>query len=97
MHFMSEKTTTPSILRLAAAVFLGLIVGFILFLIVALFIGMFNNMMGMNIPVGVDFAENIISAILLVIFVGGCIAGFCLKVWTTPVTEEEDESSAPEE
>ena len=70
---MNEKTTTPSLLRLAAAVFLGLIVGFILFLIVALFIGMFNNLMGMNIPVGMDFAENIISAILLVIFVGGCM------------------------
>jgi formate/nitrite transporter FocA (FNT family) len=97
MHFMNEKTTTPSLLRIAAAVFLGLIVGFILFLVAALFIGMFNQLMGMQIPIGMDVAENILSAILLVIFVGGSIAGFCWKVWTTPATEEEDESSTPEE
>jgi hypothetical protein len=97
MHFMNEKTTTPSLLRIAAAVFLGLIVGFILFLVAALFIGMFNQLMGMQIPIGVDVAENILSAILLVIFVGGSVIGFCWKVWTTPATEEEDESSEPEE
>jgi heme/copper-type cytochrome/quinol oxidase subunit 2 len=97
MHFMNEKTTTPSLLRIAAAVFLGLIVGFILFLVAALFIGMFNQLMGMQIPIGMDVAENILSAILLVIFVGGSVIGFCWKVWTTPATEEEDESSAPEE
>ena len=94
---MNEKTTTPSLLRIAAAVFLGLIVGFILFLVAALFIGMFNQLMGMQIPIGMDVAENILSAILLVIFVGGSVIGFCWKVWTTPATEEEDESSAPEE
>jgi hypothetical protein len=97
MHFMNEKTTTPSLLRIAAAVFLGLIVGFILFLVAALFIGMFNQLMGMQIPIGMDVAENILSAILLVIFVGGSVIGFCWKVWTTPATEEEDESSEPEE
>jgi hypothetical protein len=97
MHFMNEKTTTPSLLRIAAAVFLGLIVGFILFLVAALFIGMFNQLMGMQIPIGMDVAENLLSAILLVIFVGGSVIGFCWKVWTTPATEEEDESSAPEE
>jgi hypothetical protein len=97
MHFMNEKTTTPSILRIAAAVFLGLIVGFILFLVAALFIGMFNQLMGMQIPIGMDVAENILSAILLVIFVGGSIAGFCWKVWTTPTTEEVEESPQSEE
>jgi len=97
MHFMNEKTTTPGLLRIAAAVFLGLIVGFILFLVAALFIGMFNQLMGMQIPIGMDVAENILSAILLVIFVGGSVIGFCWKVWTTPATEEEDEAPEPEE
>ena len=89
---MDNTTSTPGILRLASAVILGIIVGFILFLIVALFIGMFNNWMGMDIPVGTDIAENILSAVLLVIFVIGSIAGFCWKVWTTPPTEEEEEA-----
>jgi heme/copper-type cytochrome/quinol oxidase subunit 2 len=97
MHFMNEKTPMPSLLRLAAAVFLGLIVGFILFLVAALFIGMFNQLMNMQIPIGMDVAENIISAILLVIFVVGSVGWFCWKVWTTPATEEEDETSTPEE
>ena len=94
---MSEKTSTPSILRIAAAVFLGIIVGFILFLVAALFIGMFNNMMGMNIPVGMDIAENIISAVLLVICIVGCIALFCWKVWVTPSTEDSDNNGSNEE
>ena len=92
---MDNKTSTPGILRLASAVILGIIVGFILFLIAALFIGMFNNWMGMDIPVGTDVAENLISAILFVIFVIGSIIGFCWKVWTTPPTEEEEETPAP--
>ena len=51
MNFMNEKTSTPSLLRLAAAVFLGLIVGSILFFIAAMVIGSINQLMGMNIPV----------------------------------------------
>ncbi|MFA5236276.1 MAG: hypothetical protein WC362_00265 [Methanoregula sp.] len=94
---MNEKTTTPGLLRLAAAVFLGLIVGFILFFVATLFIGTLNQLMGMQIPVGMDIAENVISAILLVVFVVGSIALFCWKVWTTPATEEEEESPVPED
>jgi heme/copper-type cytochrome/quinol oxidase subunit 2 len=97
MNFMNEKTTTPGLLRLAAAVFLGLIVGFILFFVATLFIGTLNQLMGMQIPVGMDIAENVISAILLVVFVVGSIALFCWKVWTTPATEEEEESPVPED
>ena len=97
MIFMNEKTTTPSLLRLAAAVFLGLIVGFILFFIAAMVIGGFNQLIGMNIPVGLDIAENLLSAILLVIFVVGSITGFCWKVWTTPATEVEEDSPVTEE
>jgi hypothetical protein len=44
-----------------------------------------------------DIAENVISAVLLVIFVVGCVAGFCWKVWTTPPTEEEIDPSPSEE
>ncbi|MEN6396219.1 MAG: hypothetical protein ABFC78_07035 [Methanoregula sp.] len=94
---MSGKTSTPSILRIAAAVFLGIIVGFLLFLVAALFIGMFNNMMGMNIPVGMDIAENLLSAVLLVIFVVGSIAIFCWKVWITPSTEDSGDNGSGEE
>ena len=94
---MTEKTTTPSLLRLAAAVFLGFIVGFILFLVVAIFIGIFNNMMNMNIPVGMDIAENILSAVLLVVFVFGSIVGFCWKVWVTPSTEDSEDNDAHDE
>jgi hypothetical protein len=94
---MNEKTTTPISLRLAAAIFLGIIVGFILFLIAAMFIGAFNNLMGMAIPVGMNFTENLISAILLVLFEIGCIAGFCWKVWTTPSIEEKEEPFTPDE
>ncbi|MGB7992759.1 hypothetical protein, partial [Methanoregula sp.] len=61
------------------------------------FIGAFNNLMGMAIPVGMDFTENIISAILLVIFEIGCVAGFCWKVWTTPPSKEKEDIVTPEE
>jgi hypothetical protein len=94
---MNEKNATPGLLRLAAAVFLGLIVGFILFFIAAMVIGSINQLLGMNIPLGMDIAENVLSAILLVIFVAGSVTLFCWKVWTTPPTEEAGESSAPEE
>jgi hypothetical protein len=97
MHFMNEKNATPGLLRLAAAVFLGLIVGFILFFIAAMVIGSINQLLGMNIPLGMDVAENILSAILLVVFVAGSVALFCWKVWTNPPTEQEEDSSVPEE
>ena len=88
----SKVSTRPSLLRLAAAVLLGIIVGFILFLVAALFIGMFNNAMGMDIPVGMNIAENILSAVLFIVFVVGSIALFCWKVWTTPASDEEPDS-----
>jgi hypothetical protein len=88
---MDNKTSNPGILRIAAAIILGAIVGFILFLVVALFIGVFNDHMGMNIPVSTDVAENIFSAVILVIFELGSIIGFCWKVWVTPPTEEVNE------
>jgi hypothetical protein len=96
MNFMNEKSSTPSLLRLAAAVFLGLIVGSILFFIAAMVIGSINQLMDMNIPVRMDIAENILSAVLLVIFIVGSIAGFCWKVWVTPPTEEPEDADTEE-
>ncbi|HNX18417.1 MAG TPA: hypothetical protein PKM50_08860 [Methanoregula sp.] len=93
---MNEKST-PGLLRLASAVFLGLIIGFILFLIAAMVIGSINQLMGMNIPLGMDVAENILSAILLAVFIFGSIAFFCWKVWTTPATIPKTESPEPED
>ncbi len=47
----------------------------------------------MNIPLRTDITEDILSAFLLIVFIGLSIAGFCWKVWTTPATEE---STGPE-
>lgn len=88
---MTENTSRPSLLRLAAAVMLGGIVGTILFLVIALFIGFFNNMAGMNIPINLLVAENIFSAVLLVVLLVACIGYFCWKVITTPPSEPEPE------
>ena len=78
-------------LRVAAAVILGIITGGILFLIVALFIGVFNDMASMNISVTTNVAEDIFSAVLLVVLIGVCIAAFYWKVATTPPSEPETE------
>jgi tetrahydromethanopterin S-methyltransferase subunit C len=86
---MDEKTAKPSWLRIAAAVILGAIVGFIIFLIVALAIGSLNDLLGMNIPINLRIAENIWSPILLIVFIGLSIAGLWWKVETTPPTEPE--------
>ena len=88
---MHENPENPGMLRLTAAIILGIIVGALLFFIVALFIGIFNDLSGMNIPVGSNVAENIISAVLLVIFIILSVAGFCWKVRTTPPSEEKSD------
>ena len=86
---MDETIVKPTWLRIAAAVILGGIVGFFLFLIVALVIGAINIQMGMNIPINLRVAENIWSPVLLIIFIGFSIAGLWWKVETTPPTEPE--------
>jgi len=88
---MAEKLPRPDVLRIVAAVILGLFVGIILFFIFALFIGAFNQTMGMNIPVTTQVAENILSAVLLIVIIIICIAYFCWKVYTTPPTTPEFE------
>jgi hypothetical protein len=95
---MAEKLPRPDALRIVAAVILGLFVGFLLFYGFALFIGAFNQAMGMNIPVTTQVAENILSAVLLIVIIIIFIAYFCWKVWTTPPTTPPTtpESEIPE-
>jgi hypothetical protein len=94
---MSEKATSPGLLRLAAAVILGCIVGTIVFLVVAMGIGVVNDRFGMQIPINLLIAENIFSAILLVAFILISIAGFCWQVWNTPSSDAEKEDFRPDE
>ena len=82
---MIKNAENPGLLRIAAAVILGCIVGSILFLVVALGIGVVNDRLGMNIPVNMLIAENIWSAVLLAVFIIACILLFCWQVWNTPV------------
>ena len=87
---MTEKSPRPSTLRIVSAILLGIVVGFFVFLGIALILG------AMNIPVSMQFAENILSAILLTICLAVCIGGFLWLVWTTPPTEPALEEPAEE-
>jgi hypothetical protein len=95
---MDGKPVKPTWLRIISAVILGGVVGFILFLFVALIIGAVNDLMGMTIPINLRMAENIWSPILLIVFIGFSVAGLWWKVETTPPTEPETpESGIPDE
>jgi hypothetical protein len=85
---MAQNTKRPDYLRLSAAAILGFIIGTILFLFVALAIGVVNDRMGMQIPISFLVAENIFSAILLVLFILISIAVLCWQVWNTPSSDE---------
>jgi len=95
---MAEKLPRPDALRIVAAVILGLFVGFLLFYVFALFIGAFNQAMGMDIPITTQIAENILSAVVFTAIIIICVAYFCWKVWTTPPTTPPiiPESEIPE-
>lgn len=93
---MSEQVQRLGMLRIAAAVILGIITGTILFLIVALGTGVVNDKLGMRIPINLLIAENIFSAVLMALFLIICIAGFCWQVWNTP-SEMDREDFGPEE
>jgi hypothetical protein len=86
---MPKNREIPGVLRLAAAVVLGLIAGGVLFLIVALGIGLVNDSMGMQIPVNLAIGENLLSAILLVFFILICVATLYRQVSTTPSSGNE--------
>ena len=85
---MAENTPRPSFLRIVSAILLGIVVGFFVFLGIALILG------AMNIPVSMQFAENILSAILLTICLAVCIGIFLWLVWITPPTESESTEEA---
>jgi hypothetical protein len=93
MFFMVEQSQNSSPLRLVAAVMLGIMVGSILFFVVTLFIGTFNDLSGMHLSVSTNFTENFWSLILFIVLNVACIAGFCWMVRTTPPTEPETEST----
>jgi len=88
---MTENAPKPAVLRIVAAVILGIFVGFFLFFGIALVIGAFNTSSGMNIPVSTQVTENVISAVLLVAIIIICVTVFCWKVYTTPPTTPEFE------
>jgi hypothetical protein len=87
---MAENSSRPSILRIVAAVFLGIVVGFFVFFAITLVLG------ALNIPVSMQFATNIYSAILLILSLAICIGGFLYLVWTNPPTETESEEISKE-
>ncbi len=94
---MDENMAKPAWLRIAAAVLLGGMIGGILFLLATLIIGAINDSMGMSIPINTQVAENLWSAVLLVIFIGFSIAFMWWKVETTPPTEPETpDNTVPE-
>ena len=78
-------------LRVTAAVLLGIITWGILFLVIAMIIGIINDMAHTSISVTTNVAENIFSAILLAVLIIICVAGFYRKVATTPPTEPKTE------
>jgi uncharacterized protein YqhQ len=88
---MAENSSRPSILRIVSAILLGIVVGFFVFLGIALILG------ALNIPISMQFAENILSAILLIISLAVCIGGFLWLVWTTPPSKTAMEETALEE
>ena len=96
---MAETNQNASALRLAAAVLLGLAVAFIIFFVFTLGIGALNASFNMNIPVTIDFRENMFSAILLAALAIICVAGFAWMVYRTPPAslEMEEEEKKEEE
>jgi len=78
-----------SALRIIAAVNAGVFVGFFLFFVVALVLGMFTETTGFS--VSTNFSENAFSAVLLAGLILLCIGAFVWKVWTSPTPEETGE------
>ena len=102
MRLLDETVATPAALRVAASVIPGVIVGGILFLLVAFAFAWINRQYHwMGIPIDLQITENVISLVLLILLIGLSIAFFWYKVETTPpsVPESPDipESEIPDE
>lgn len=91
MHCGIPMTARTSPLRIAAAVLLGIITGGILFFLVALILGIINDITRLNMTVTTNIAENMFSALLLLFLIVACVVVFYHKVKTTPVSEPEQE------
>ena len=85
---MKNPRSQPSALRIIAGVILGIVVGFFVFFGIALILG------ALNIPVSMQFAENIFSLIVFVLSMIVCIALVLWLVWTTPPTERDKDSGS---
>ncbi|MBP2132995.1 site-specific recombinase [Methanomicrobium sp. W14] len=79
-------------LRVAAALILGVVTGVIGFFIVALVLGMIEDMSGFSFGISLDIADNILSAIVLVIFIIAGLLFFYWKVSTVPPSKENTDS-----
>jgi len=88
---MVEITPKLSISRLLGAIIVGIFVAFFVFFGIALLIGLLNDAFGANVPISVQFTENVGSAILLVVLIIVFVAAFCWKVLTTPPVTPEFE------
>lgn len=86
---MTEETRRLNPLRVAAALILGFIIGSIIFFIITLAIGTINNLLGTNLTVTADIAENLFSLALLAILILVCCAAFVWKVSVTPSSGDE--------
>lgn len=78
-----------SALRITAAVIAGIFIGFILFFVIALILGLFAETTGFS--VSTDFSGDAFSAVLLAGLILLCTGSFVWKVWTSPSTEETEE------
>ena len=85
---MAENVETNP-LRIVAGIILGAVTGVIGFFIIALILGIIEDMSGISTGITVNVAENIWSAIILLIFVVAGIAYFYWKIKTTPPSKEE--------
>lgn len=79
-----------SALRIIAAVIAGIFVGFFLFFVVAIILGLFTETTGF--AVSTNFSENAFSAVLLAGLILLCTGAFVWKVWTSPTPEETGEA-----
>lgn len=87
---MAKNQIKNSPLRLAAGFILGIVLGGILFFVIVLLLSFIFEMMGWEVSLSYNVAENIWSEVILVI---SLVVGLGVVYWaimtTAPVEEEE--------